>query len=102
MNIGMTTGIGLDNTGEGCAGADRALRHQLLALERVADRLIHARAVLPPAAGGGVWTGDARRMYVLALRQLSAQVHSAGAHVEDAIRDTQHALASLPGGSHGG
>ena len=83
------------------SGVDLALRQQLLALDRVAGRLTHARAVLPAADGGGVWSGDARRMYVYALQQLSSQVHAACLHVDEAIRDTRHALASLVGGSHG-
>jgi hypothetical protein len=41
-------------------------------------------------------------MYVLALQQLSNQVDAACAHVDDAICDTRHALASLAGGSRGG
>jgi hypothetical protein len=99
MNIGAVGGskVGVDNS-----EVDRALRQQLLALDGVAGQLTHARAVLPPAGGGGIWSGDARRMYVKALHQLSTQVHSACAHVDDAIRDTRHALASLAGGSHGG
>ncbi|MHC5798085.1 hypothetical protein ACVXZ4_18200 [Lacisediminihabitans sp. FW035] len=93
----MTSGIAGD-------GAERALRQQVSALDGVADRLAHARVLLPPAGGGGVWSGDARRMYVLALQQLSTQVLSAGAHIDDAIRDTRAALATLasPGGApHG-
>ena len=77
-----------------------ALRQQLLALDRVAGRLTHARAVLPPAGGGGVWSGDARRMYVLGLQHLSAQLQAARSHVDEAIRDTRRALDSLAGGSH--
>lgn len=48
-----------------------------------------------------MWSGDAQRMYVLALQQLSTQVHSACAHIDEAIRDTRLALASLGGASHG-
>ena len=92
MNIGAGSG----------SGVDLALRQQLLALERVAGRLTHALAVLPAADGGGVWSGDARRMYVYALQQLSSQVQAACTHVDEASRDTRHALASLVGGSHGG
>jgi len=90
MEMGMPAGI----------AADLPLRQQLVALDRVAGRLRHAETVLP--SGDGVWSGDARRMYVRALHQLSAQVSSAGMHVEDAIRATSHALAGLAGGSHGG
>ena len=92
MNIGAGSG----------SGVDLALRQQLLALERVAGRLTHALAVLPAADGGGVWSGDARRMYVYALQQLSSQLQAACMHVDEASRDTRHALASLVGGSHGG
>ena len=84
------------------SGVDLALRQQLLALDRVAGRLTHAQAVLPAADGGGVWSGDARRMYIYALQQLSAQVHAACMHVDEASRDTRHALASMVGGAHGG
>jgi hypothetical protein len=82
-------------------GAEQALRQQLSALDEVAGRLGDARALLPPAGGGGVWSGDARRAYVLALQHLSTQVHSACAHLDEAIRDTRLALASLGGVSHG-
>jgi len=84
------------------SGVDFVLRQQLLALDRVAARLTHARAVLPAADGGGVWSGDARRMYVYALQQLSSQVQVACMHVDEASRDTRYALASLIGDSHGG
>ena len=99
MDIGTVggSGVGVDDS-----EVDRALRQQLLVLGGVAGRLTQAWAVLPLAGGGGVWSGDARRMYVRALQQLSTQVHSACAHVDDAIRDTRHALASLAGGPHGG
>ena len=92
MDIGAVSG----------SRVDLMLRQQLLALDRVAGRLIHARAVLPAADGRGVWSGDARRMYVYALQQLSSQVQAACTHVDEASRDTRHALASLVGGSHGG
>jgi hypothetical protein len=91
MDIGAVSG----------SGVDLALQQQLLALDRVAGRLTHARAVMP-SEGSGVWSGDARRMYVHALQQLSTQVHAAGTHVDEAIRDTRHALALLAGASHGG
>lgn len=97
MNISAVGGSAVETS-----AVDRALRQQLLALDRVAIALTHARAVLPPAGGDGVWSGDARRMYVLALQQLSTQLYSACAHVDDAIRDTRHALGSLVGSSHGG
>ena len=92
MIIGAGSGIGVD----------LALREQLLALDRVAARLILARTVLPAADGGGVWRGDARRMYIYALQQLSSQVQAACMHVDEASRDTRRALASLIGGSYGG
>jgi hypothetical protein len=82
------------------SGVDFMLQQQLLALDRVAGRLAGAQAVLPSQGGEGVWSGDARRMYVHALQQLSTQVHAAATHVDEAIRDTRHALALLAGGSH--
>jgi hypothetical protein len=84
------------------SGVDLALRQQLLALDRVAGRLTRARSVLPPSGGGGVWSGDARRTYVFALQQLTAQVQAACTLVDEAIRDTRYALASLAEGSHVG
>lgn len=83
------------------AGADRALQAQLYSLDAVAARLAHARAVLPTTGGGGVWSGEARHMYVFALEELTAQVYSAGAHVDDAIRNTASALSSLQEDSSG-
>jgi hypothetical protein len=92
MDIGSVSG----------SGVDLALQQQLLALDRVAGRLVGARATLPSQGGEGVWSGDARRMYVNALQQLSTQVHAAATHVDEAIRDTRHALALFAGGSHSG
>lgn len=83
------------------SGVGLALQRQLLALERVAGRLATARVVMPSQAGDGVWSGDARRMYVRALHQLSTQVHAAATHVDEAIRDTRQALALLAGERHG-
>lgn len=83
------------------SGVGLALQRQLLALERVAGRLANARAAMPSQSGDGVWSGEARRMYLHALHQLSAQVHAAATHVDEAIRDTRQALALLAGGRHG-
>ncbi|MFM9919388.1 hypothetical protein [Lacisediminihabitans sp. H27-G8] len=82
-------------------GVDVALHRQLVALDRVAGRIAHARAVLPSAAGEGVWSGDARRMYVRGLQHLSDLVQSAESHLDDAIRNTRRAIAALDDGSHG-
>jgi hypothetical protein len=84
------------------SGVGLALQRQLVALERVAGRLASARAAMPSQSGDGVWSGDARRMYVRALHQLSAQVHAAASHVDEAIRDTRQALALLAAGSRDG
>lgn len=83
-------------------GVDVALQQQLLALDRVSRRLMHARALLPPAGGGGVWSGEARRMYVRALQHLSVQVQAASTQVENAIRETRNAIASASGGDRVG
>jgi hypothetical protein len=41
-------------------------------------------------------------MYVYALQQLSALVHTASTCIDEAIRDTRYALALLDGGSRSG
>ncbi len=99
---GPTKGAQVDGSADGCSGVEAALRQQLLALDRLDGRLANARTLLPSAGGGGVWEGDARRMYVHALERLSAQVRAAGVHVEDAVRNTRRAIASLGGGTNGG
>ncbi|MBG6108657.1 hypothetical protein [Frigoribacterium sp. CG_9.8] len=84
------------------SGMDISLQQQLFALDLVADRLAGARASLPSDGGEGVWSGDARRMYVYALQQLSALVNTASTCIDEAIRDTRHALALLDAGSRSG
>ncbi|QNE48243.1 hypothetical protein F1C58_15945 [Glaciihabitans sp. INWT7] len=97
MTIGTIGTIGT----VGDSGVDVALHRQLVALDAVAGRIAHARSALPSAAGDGVWSGDARRMYVRGLQHLAVQVQSAEAHVDEAIRNTRRAIAALDDGSHG-
>ncbi len=84
----------------GDSGAAVALRQQLVALDRVAGRLARALALLSPPGGHGVWSGNARLMYVLALGQLSAQLQAGCSLLDEAIRDTRYALTSLADVTH--
>lgn len=81
--------------GEPVVRLRRELHEQELMLRGVITRLVQARNELVPPEHGVDWRGPAQLVYSVGLGRLRVELQNAESRLDDALRETRLAIASL-------